>query len=323
MGTALTGLEIKDTYDALVKITDNGPLSGTLKALSDGLGNDSTLSLSTTAASIAGTLAVTGNATFDTNTLFVDAAANEVGIGTTAPLLNLSVVGVSGAESATATPNGGISIGPTGSNNQILTLGYLNGVGNHTWLQSRNSDQALFYPLILNPSGGNVGIGATTTPAVPLDVVGNIRSSTGILFGTDTAAANLLDDYEEGTWTMGVSFGGASVGVTYNSNTGTYTKIGRQVTVNGVLVLTSKGSSAGNAFVTGLPFTIPNLLQNYASASLWLSNITFANQFLAIGTVNDTKISLEEITEAGAVSTLTDADFANNSQLIVNFTYFV
>jgi hypothetical protein len=32
----------------------------------------------------------------------------------------------------------------------------------------------------------------------------------GLTFnGTDTAAANALDDYEEGTWTMGVSFGGA------------------------------------------------------------------------------------------------------------------
>jgi hypothetical protein len=254
-----------------------------------------------------------------------------------------------------------------------LTLGFLNGVGNHTWLQSRNSNQALFYPLILNPSGGNVGIGTTaparrlqidggsitsdtptlrisstdgsgtnkfgiefysnsgadvrgklladnsgkvylddnggggvvlqanggtgnvgigtSSPDTKLQVAGtgatglSIRSNTsgdafmryyldgvvasdayvdrstgnlnirtnqnssaivfstsaaliervritdnGLTFNGDTAAANALDDYEEGTWTMGVSFGGASVGVTYNANTGTYTKVGRQVT---------------------------------------------------------------------------------------------
>ena len=64
MGTTLTGTTPQDTYDSLIKVTDNGPLSGALKALSDGLGNDSTLSLSTTAASIAGTLAVTGASTF-------------------------------------------------------------------------------------------------------------------------------------------------------------------------------------------------------------------------------------------------------------------
>ena len=51
------------------------------------------------------------------------------------------------------------------------------------------------------------------------------------------ASANNLDDYEEGTWTMGISFGGASVGVTYGANTGNYTKIGRQVTVVGYLVI--------------------------------------------------------------------------------------
>jgi hypothetical protein len=81
MGTTLTGTTPQDTYDSLIKVTDNGPLSGTLKALSDGLGNDSTLSLSTAAASIAGTLAVTGNATFDTDTLVVDATNNRLAMG--------------------------------------------------------------------------------------------------------------------------------------------------------------------------------------------------------------------------------------------------
>jgi hypothetical protein len=463
MGTTLTGTEIKDTYDSLIKVTDNGPISGTLKALSDGLGNDSTLSLSTTAASIAGTLAVTGNATFEgdnagtieyvrgssiirstmgsvktelvdgtglivtgnvgigtsspaskfhvagadawmtlqrtsgtTNILdFTDSAAarigyvgaissnisilstssvvfnansaevmritsaGNVGIGTSSPLLNLSVVGADGAESASATPNGSISIGPTGSNNQILTLGFLNGVGNHTWLQSRNSNQALFYPLILNPSGGNVGIGtiAPANNAVNREVSTNIVFnstmgnvfvlmlpnaiifslsdnivstymklfiiSSGLTFNGDTAANNALDDYEEGTWTMGVSFGGASVGVTYNANTGTYTKVGRQVTLNGYLELSSKGSSTGNAKITGLPFAIPNSSGNYSAPALWFSKITFANQFQGLGTVGDSVIELYETTEAGTTTGLTNADFVNDSNLLLSFTYFV
>ena len=52
MGTALTGTEIKDTYDSLLKISDNGPISGTAKYLSDCLGNDSVLSLSTAAVGV-------------------------------------------------------------------------------------------------------------------------------------------------------------------------------------------------------------------------------------------------------------------------------
>jgi hypothetical protein len=77
-----------------------------------------------------------------------------------------------------------------------------------------------------------------------------------------SANANTLDDYEEGTWTMGIAFGGAAVGVTASSNTGTYTKIGRQVTVNGYLALTSKGSSTGMQLLQAylLPLQIPQVI---------------------------------------------------------------
>jgi hypothetical protein len=329
MGTTLTGTTPATTYDSLIKVTDNGPLSGTAKYLSDGLGNDSVLALSTAAAGIGTTTIVSGtkltvggplaavgsagtmgtfetsasacfiglkdasgslvylggddgnfliqtpSSSYSTKLTLTDAgnvgigtssptdtigygraldiqsstgavvylrdsnapttqygflafdgtdnglklqnanssgflrfdtngtermritSAGDVGIGTSSPLLNLSVVGVSGAESASATPNGSISIGPTGSNNQILTLGFLNGAGNHTWLQSRNSNQALFYPLILNPSGGNVGIGKTNPTALRPDAAGSVacafevsgNGSAGIRI-TDSSAVN-------------------------------------------------------------------------------------------------------------------------------------
>jgi hypothetical protein len=148
-------------------------------------------------------------------------------------------------------------------------------------------------------------------------------TANGVTFNGDTAAANALDDYEEGTWTMGVSFGGASVGVTTSSNTGTYTKIGRQVTVNGVLVLTSKGSSTGAVLITGLPFTIANSYLNYSTVTVRLENISFANQFQAYGGIGSTVIALDEITEAGVNGELTNSDFADNSTVMVSLTYFV
>ena len=55
MGTTLTGTTPQDTYDSLIKVTDNGPLSGTAKYLSDGLGNDSVLALSTARVGVATT----------------------------------------------------------------------------------------------------------------------------------------------------------------------------------------------------------------------------------------------------------------------------
>jgi hypothetical protein len=303
MGTTLTGTTPQDTYDSLIKVTDNGPISGTLKALSDGLGNDSSLSLSTTAASVTGTLAVTAGVT-------LASASGNVGIGGTA-LTKFSVIDAANTYCATFDGSGGTSLVAIGTTSLGPTIAGLTAAG------------ASATNLIINPDGGNVGIAVTGAPAVPLDVVGNIRSSTGILFGADTAAANLLDDYEEGTWTMGVSFGGASVGVTYDRNTGTYTKIGRQVTVNGYIILTSKGSSTGSARITGLPFTIQNANANYSASSLFFSSITFANQFQGFGLVNSTTIALEETTILGVNTDITNADFANNSQIMVSLTYFV
>jgi hypothetical protein len=305
MGTTLTGTTPQDTYDSLIKVTDNGPISGTLKALSDGLGNDSTLSLSTTAASIAGTLAVTGNATFDTNTLFVDAAANTVGIGTASPTNKLDVAGNIGVP----TTNFYRYDGDTALIGSATTIT----LGTASQLGIRAASDILF-----------ATNGATEKMRLTADSYMRMAASTGgIQFNGDTAAANALDDYEEGTWTMGVSFGGASVGVTTALNTGTYTKIGRQVTVNGVLVLTSKGSSTGDAFVTGLPFTIPNSFPNYGAVTLRFLNISFTNQFQGYGEISTTTIGLDEITVLGTLSAITNADFANNSQVMVNFTYFV
>ena len=48
MGTSYTGLRVQDTYNAIIKIGDNSNLTGTAKLLSDGLGNDSSIYLSTT-----------------------------------------------------------------------------------------------------------------------------------------------------------------------------------------------------------------------------------------------------------------------------------
>lgn len=79
----------------------------------------------------------------------------------------------------------------------------------------------------------------------------------GIDFSADPSAAGmtseLLDDYEEGTWTPGQG-GGVTVVGTYSSS-GTYTKVGRLVTVRFVMAgSTSIAVNSGSAFVTGIPF---------------------------------------------------------------------
>jgi hypothetical protein len=221
--------------------------------------------------------------------------AGNVGIGTTSP----------------AAYSGYAALGINGTNGGVIDL-MVGGV-------RRGS--------IYNTSSGNtLAIDSITGTNIGFFVNGGERAAVtvnGLTFNGDTAAANALDDYEEGTWTMGLSFSGASVGVTYNNNTGTYTKIGRQVTVNGYMYLSSKGSSTGSARLTGLPFLIPNTLANYSTSALWLANTSFANQYQGVGAINTTTVDLQETTEAGVISPLNDANFANNSEVIISFTYFV
>ncbi len=130
--------------------------------------------------------------------------------------------------------------------------------------------------------------------------------------------ANTLDDYEEGTWTPDLQFGDAKVGVTYGTQEGTYTKIGRQVTLNCGIVLTSKGSSTGVTTVKGAPFTAGN---TYNICICRLGGVAFANVFIA--NLATSTIYLEEATEAGVISNLSHADFTDTSTIFLNVTYLL
>lgn len=144
------------------------------------------------------------------------------GLGTTAPTARLHARGTGNAFPATtgtAQSAGLISRFQT-SDNAILDLG--GNSGNGFWLQSTDiTTLALNYPLLLNPNGGNVGIG-TTTPAQKLDVVGNIQSS-----------ANIAVDYT-------------------NANAGTVANTLRFGPTNSGEAIGSKRTAGGNQF--GLDF---------------------------------------------------------------------
>jgi len=78
-----------------------------------------------------------------------------------------------------------------------------------------------------------------------------ILTSGGITFNGDTAAANALDDYEEGTWTPVLQ------NVTTNSSTmyGIYTKIGNICHIHAKIAVTLASLPGSNWNISGLPFT--------------------------------------------------------------------
>ena len=88
-----------------------------------------------------------------------------------------------------------------------------------------------------------------------------ITASTGILFGTDTAAANTLDDYEEGTWTPTLLHGG-TVTTTLQP---LYTKVGNTVTVTGYVSFSGVPDDNDTFQIAGLPF---NTTDTYQAGSI-------------------------------------------------------
>jgi hypothetical protein len=367
MGTTLTGTTPQDTYDSLIKVTDNGPLSGTAKYLSDGLGNDSALALSTAFVG-SGTTAISnwqlfkGFQTIGGNAFvgyedqseiwsnsFYDGAFKYFANGFATRFacingeydFNTAPENTSGAGAAATFTNrlkitNGGNVGIGTSSPDIFGRFYTRSVGIDSNGISKIQINGTTYSGIDLGSGGTrraeinadaAGVDIATIGSIPLRLYTNgvnriSVTDNGLTFNGDTAAANALDDYEEGTWTMGVAFGGASVGVTYDINTGSYTKIGRQVTVNGFLILTSKGISVGDARITGLPFVIGTASQFHSAASLRLENISFADFPQAVGAVAQSIINLEEVTNAGVRTSITASDFTDTSAIIISLTYF-
>jgi len=94
--------------------------------------------------------------------------------------------------------------------------------------------------------------------------------SGGVYLG-GTGSANHLDDYEEGTWTPTLRFNQNASGITYSTQDGQYTKIGNMVYINGIILLTSKGSNTGAATIAGLPFSTGDYLTgtSHENAIVW------------------------------------------------------
>ena len=142
------------------------------------------------------------------------------------------------------------------ASNGVAVSNYEQYNGVHTWRTAiaGTAGNAITFTdaMTLNGSGGlrvlnTIGVG-NATPST---------SGAGITFPATQSAssdANTLDDYEEGTWTPTQGAGLTVVGAF--SSSGTYTKVGRMVTVRGALNgATSIAAVAGTVMCGALPFT--------------------------------------------------------------------
>lgn len=132
-----------------------------------------------------------------------------------------------------------------------------------------------------------------------------VQSGGGISFNGDTAAANALDDYEEGTWTpvfkdlSGTAFG-------QSTSLGSYVKIGRWVQANFQITVNSvSGLSGSYVHLTGIPFNHPTSAYNGTGMVDYHTNLETAVSKLAFDTSSTATVFwLVGVAAAGGVSSI-------------------
>ncbi len=146
-----------------------------------------------------------------------------------------------------------------------------------------------------------------------------------------SADANTLDDYEEGTWTPTYKTTGTDFSsVTYAIAAGKYTKVGRMVTVVGLLRTSSitAGGATGTVLIGGLPFTSSSSNDDYATVPIGTSS-GFAVNHPSTGRASAGTTSLELLyrdASDGATTDLAISDLATGASantLSFSCTYHV
>jgi hypothetical protein len=203
----------------------------------------------------------------NTSMFFLDAGNNVIGIGTGSPTNPLTVRGTAGTG-----VNSAIKI--IDESDQAATIGIQNdgdlvfvnestdadmsfSTGGGTSLQIQSDGDVLINDgdLIINTSGHGISFSATAN-------AGNSASM----------GSELLDDYEEGTWTP--TFTTNSGSAASGSVSGRYTKFGRAVCVTAnINNITTSGTTGGSILrIDGLPFTCDGLSMHGAVTA---DNVSF------------------------------------------------
>jgi hypothetical protein len=151
--------------------------------------------------------------------------------------------------------------------------------------------------------------------------------SGGVYLG-GTGAANLLSDYEEGTFTPSLAFGGGATGMIYTIRNGSYTKVGDRVFIAINMTLSNKGSSTGAATVGGLPFVAASGLGGTAAgagAVSYFSSMTNIDGMPSVGiNQGDSRCSFYDAGIGVSVaSSLTEGNFAATTDIRLFLSYRV
>ena len=231
-------------------------------------------------------------------------SSGNLGIGNTSPSYQLSLSKAGATYIEIKDTSGGVTSYVGASTDQL----YIGNSTNHATVFYTNNAERM-----------RINAGA---PILCLSGGSTTATGTGIAFPATQSAssdANTLDDYEEGTWTPSV--GGTA---TYNSQSASYTKVGRLVTVNFNLQVNTLGTGSAQ-FISGLPFAAS--LSDYQGGSITVAQSLALNFYMitiATGGGSSTQIGFGLQTALDASTTTPDQSvIASGCRLTGTITYFV
>ena len=286
-----------------------GDTSGSVTLQAPAVAGSSVLSLPAVTDTVAG-IAATQTLT---NKTLTGAVVNGT-IGATTPSTGAftSVRATSLVSTGTSQTAGASQLALVQSGGTSILVSYGAGVGSgnrgaYDFYQSDSAAGNIQIPLSISSAGA---VSALTTFAAGTTIgVGGATPSTsgaGITFPATQSAssdANTLDDYEEGTWTPNQG-SGLTVTGTFSSS-GSYTKIGRVVTI----IATVQGS--GNISATAL---------GQISSNLPFSSVAGGGAY-GTGLAYNNSASTTSVTQAVATDIYTFASFAVTAAIQFTNTY--
>ena len=161
-----------------------------------------------------------------------------------------------------------------------------------------------------------------------LDIAGgNLTFTTadkGVHLGvTSATAANLMDDYEEGTFTPVLSdaaSGGNTASIAHKS--GVYIKVGNLVTVMvNMFNITKSGMTSSNVLnLQGLPFTVANSFYSHVVGVVESDNIDFTGYVTISVYNNSTAVQFRNNSDSAADAGLLVSAITTASDSDINFT---
>jgi hypothetical protein len=136
--------------------------------------------------------------------------------------------------------------------------------------------------------------------------------------------AEILDDYEEGTW-EGAIKDTSSNAMVMDHTTGYYTKVGNLVTVSGYFNTTSVGSATNDIRIYGLPFTVVNNNAAYSGGgAAYASSLNLAAAGRSVNyhaPLDANEIYLSVWNSTSGTTAMQASEWNLNSSIIIGFSY--